>query len=95
MLNSDPEIALLRQKADETVHNIVHLIYRAKRYEGSSKDYEFSRETMEEHWSAGYDDTARSLRDPGVLKRPDTLDGVAIFDVSDPTAFSDHLTRKP
>jgi NTE family protein len=84
LLNSDPEMALLRQEADETVHNIVHLIYRAKRYEGSSKDYEFSRGTMEEHWSAGYEDTLRTLRHPDILKRPDTPDGVATFDVAEP-----------
>jgi NTE family protein len=84
LLNSDPEMALLRQEADETVHNIVHLIYRAKRYEGSSKDYEFSRDTMEEHWSAGYEDTLRTLRHPDILKRPDTPDGVATFDVAEP-----------
>jgi Patatin phospholipase len=32
----------------------VQLIYRAKNYEGHSKDYEFSRGGMEEHWGAGY-----------------------------------------
>jgi len=84
LLKADPEMALLRAEADETVHNIVHLIYRAKSYEGSSKDYEFSRETMEEHWSAGYEDTARTLRHPDILKRPDTPDGVATFDLSEP-----------
>ena len=84
LLNADSEMALLRAEADETVHNIVHLIYRAKSYEGSSKDYEFSRETMEEHWSAGYEDTARTLRHPDILKRPVTPDGVATFDLSEP-----------
>ena len=83
LVSADPEMALLRSEADETVHNIVHLIYRAKRYEGSSKDYEFSRETMEEHWSAGYEDTVRTLRNPNILKRPDTPDGVATFDVAE------------
>ncbi|WP_201834627.1 patatin-like phospholipase family protein [Microvirga zambiensis] len=83
LLSADAEMALLRGEADETVHNIVHLIYRAKSYEGSSKDYEFSRETMEEHWSAGYADTARTLRHPNILKRPTTPDGVATFDLSE------------
>jgi len=32
--------------ADRKVYNIVHLIYRAKNYEGYSKDYEFSRLSM-------------------------------------------------
>ena len=43
-------------EADRKVYNIVHLIYRVEELRGQSKDYEFSRRTMEEHWSAGYDD---------------------------------------
>jgi NTE family protein len=82
LLQNDPEIALLQSEADETVYNIVHLIYRAKRYETSSKDYQFSRTTMEEHWAAGYVDTARTLACPEVLRRPAALDGVATFDLA-------------
>jgi NTE family protein len=61
--------------------NIIQLIYRAKGYEGHSKDYEFSRLTMEEHWRAGYHDAARTLRHPEVLQRPTTPDGVFTFDL--------------
>jgi NTE family protein len=77
---TDPEIKLLVEQADEKVYNIVQLVYRAKNYEASSKDYEFSRLTMEEHWTSGYNDALRTLRHPEVLQRPDTPDGVAIFD---------------
>jgi NTE family protein len=80
--DADPEIRLLVDQADERVYNIVQLIYRAKNYEGTSKDYEFSRATMEEHWKTGYYDAVRTLRHPEVLERPDTLDGVATFDLS-------------
>jgi hypothetical protein len=34
--------------------NVVHLIYRAKNYEGSWKDYDFSLTSMQERWCAGY-----------------------------------------
>lgn len=78
----DPDFALLSAEADETVYTIVHLIYRAKGYEGASKDYEFSRATMEEHWAAGYADTVRTLRHREILKRPDNPDGVATFDLN-------------
>ena len=44
------------------MYNIVQLIYRAKNYEGHSKDYEFSRLSMKEHWRAGYHDARRTLR---------------------------------
>ncbi|HLI10809.1 MAG TPA: DUF3734 domain-containing protein [Alphaproteobacteria bacterium] len=81
-LRDDPETEVLRSFADHKVYNIVHLIYRAKRYEGDSKDYEFSRVSMEEHWRAGYNDTVRTLRHPEVLERPHTLEGVATFDIA-------------
>jgi NTE family protein len=80
--NADEDTKLLISEADETVYNIIHLIYRAKSYEGSSKDYEFSRLTMEEHWASGYEDAIRTLSHPRVLKRPGAADGVATFDLA-------------
>jgi len=80
-LRQTPEAELLAQAADNKVYNIVHLIYDAKRYEGSSKDYEFSRRTMEEHWKAGYSDMQRTLAYPEVLQRPTSPDGVFTFDL--------------
>jgi NTE family protein len=73
---------MLATEAADKVYNIIHLIYHARNYEGSSKDYEFSRLTMEEHWAAGYDDTVRTLRHPEVLQRPTHPDGVFVFDVA-------------
>jgi NTE family protein len=58
-----------RTRAGTTVYNIVHLIYGPKTYEGHSKDYEFSRLSMEEHWRAGYRDARRTLRHPEVLEK--------------------------
>ena len=52
-LKNGPEARFLGTAAQRKVYNIVHLIYRAKNYEGHSKDYEFSRLSMEEHWRAG------------------------------------------
>ncbi len=71
---------ILKSFADRKVYNLVHLIYRAQRYEGDSKDYEFSRVSMEEHWRAGYNDTIRSLRHPEILERPTCVEGLAVFD---------------
>ena len=73
---------MLAQAADEKVYNIIHLIYRARKYEGASKDYEFSRRTMEEHWKSGYEDMARTLEHPEVLQRPSSPDGVFTFDLA-------------
>jgi NTE family protein len=81
-LRQTPEAELLAQEADHKVYNIVHTIYRAKTYESMSKDYEFSRRTMEDHWKAGYSDMERTLRQPEVLQRPQGADGVFTFDLA-------------
>jgi NTE family protein len=75
------DVKLLRTAASHNVHNLVHLIYRARDYEGHSKDYEFSRLSMQDHWRAGYHDALRTLRHPEVLARPTSADGVATFDL--------------
>jgi NTE family protein len=81
-LRRSPEAALLRNVGDRKVYNIVHLIYRAKNYEGPAKDYEFSRQSMEEHWRAGYYDAVRTLRHPEVVGRPTNDEGVFTFDLA-------------
>ncbi len=77
-----PQANFLAGEADEKVYNIINLIYHSQNYEGSSKDYEFSRRTMEEHWQAGYNDAVRTLRHPEVLQRPQNHDGVFTFDLA-------------
>jgi len=77
-----PEAETLAAEADEKVYNLIQLIYHAKNYEGSSKDYQFSRQMMEEHWRSGYNDAVRTLRHPEVLQRPNGQDGVFTFDLA-------------
>lgn len=80
-LRHGPEFAMLDGLADHKVYNLVQLIYRSKEYEGDSKDYEFSRLSMEDHWRAGYNDTVRTLRHPEVIERPTGRLGVFTFDL--------------
>jgi predicted acylesterase/phospholipase RssA len=75
------DLKILKSVASDKVHNIIQLIYRARNYEGHSKDYEFSRLSMQDHWRAGYHDAVRTLRHPDVLARPTSLDGVFTFDL--------------
>jgi NTE family protein len=82
-LADSPETAVLRRFSERKVWNLIQLIYRARAYEGDSKDYEFSRQSMEEHWRAGYHDTVRTLRHPEVLERPQSADGVFTFDIAE------------
>ena len=81
-LKKSAEARLLNSVAERKVYNIVHLIYRAKNYEGHSKDYEFSRLSMREHWRAGYCDARRTLRHREVLERPRNHEGVYTFDLA-------------
>jgi NTE family protein len=81
-LRNRPEAKILAAEADDKVCAIVQLIFKCKDHEGISKDYEFSRRTMEEHWKAGYDDAVRTLSHPEALKRPERLEGVRTFELA-------------
>ena len=83
-LHETDEVKMLAAEADDKVCNIVHLIYRAKAYEGLAKDFEFSRRTMEEHWLSGYRNAKHTLANPEVLQLPDRSDGVRTFDMGAP-----------
>jgi NTE family protein len=79
-LRDGDEAKLLLGEANDKVCNIVHLIYRARPYEGIAKDFEFSRRTMEEHWQTGYRNARETLAHPEVLELPNRLQGVRTFD---------------
>jgi NTE family protein len=83
-LGDDPDVRYIRREWTHSVSlNIVHLIYREKNYETQTKDYEFSRVSMEEHWLAGVYDTRRTLRHERLwLAPPDDLSAVRIFDIT-------------
>jgi NTE family protein len=81
-LLDDPDVAFLTEAAQENVVTVVQLIYREKNYEGNSKDYEFSRRTMVEHWGSGLNHVRRSMRHPAWLGRSRPVGGVATFDLT-------------
>ena len=85
-LRESAEAKLLLAEANDKVCNIVHLIYRARPYEGIAKDFEFSRRTMDEHWRAGYANARQTLANPEVLRLPDRLEGVRTFDLGEQRA---------
>ena len=81
LLDSE-DCRILQAVVDRSVYKIVHLIYRSKNYEGQSKDYEFSRRSMLDHWEAGYIDAVRTLRHPEALQRPTERTAVETFDLA-------------
>ena len=60
----------------------MHLINRGKPYESNSKDYEFSRMTVNEHWDAGKADAIHSLDHPDWTGRRLRPDEIITFDLA-------------
>ena len=83
-LQGDADVRYIRQQCVRHMFmSVVQLIYREKNYETQTKDYEFSRVSMEEHWQAGVNDTRRTLLHEKVwLAPPDDLEGVRTFDIT-------------
>jgi NTE family protein len=79
---------------DPALYNIVQLIYHSPVYERQSKDFEFSRRSMEDHWRAGYHDASGALSHPQVLELPPREESVRVFDFSLPGA-SDQAIASP
>ncbi len=69
-LRDTREFKLLADISQQNAVAIGQLIYRDKAYESSSKDYEFSRATMLEHWQTGHAEVERGLRMAPWLTQP-------------------------
>jgi NTE family protein len=80
-LAADDAARELREFACSKVFNIIHLIYRSKPYELSSKDYEFGFASMRDHWQSGFDDMQRTLEHRHYFARPLVEVGVVTHDV--------------
>ena len=81
-LAGDPDARELAEASREHAVTVVHAIYRRKPYETQSKDYEFSRLSMREHWQAGREDMARTLASAAWQKRQAPRGGVQVFDMT-------------
>ncbi len=74
-----PEISVLDAFSQENSVTVVQLIYSGRDYETGSKDYEFSRTTMLDHWAAGLEDAKRSVEDREKILRAKPH-GTAVYD---------------
>jgi NTE family protein len=81
-LTNHPSVEILREAAKENAVTVVHLIYRSKNYESSSKDYDFSHVGMVEHWSAGERDVHLSMRHKDWLERPASGETMVTYDLT-------------
>lgn len=81
-LRGDRDLLTLLNHAAEGSVAVMHLINRARGYETNSKDYEFSRMTIEEHWAAGCGDALYSLDHPDWTGRSLDPDEIVTFDLA-------------
>ncbi len=81
-LQNDPSVAYLREAAKENTVTVVHLIYRSKNHESSSKDYDFSHVGVVEHWGAGVRDVHASMRHKDWLERPQSGETMVTYDLT-------------
>ncbi|AOK06060.1 patatin-like phospholipase family protein [Burkholderia sp. AU28942] len=76
-----PLLREAQKTADGSAVNVVHLIYKNKTFEGHYKDYEFSKDTMREHWASGLEDIRRSFGHPEWFEIPSREIGFVTRDV--------------
>jgi NTE family protein len=81
-LKDDPSVRHLAETMRTAPTDIVHLIYRQASWELESKDYEFSRASVLEHWQAGERDMRDTIRHPEWLKSSGYDDGVTQYDLT-------------
>jgi NTE family protein len=81
-LKNDPSVEILCKAAKENTVTVMHLIYRSKNYESSSKDYDFSHVGMVEHWSSGVRDVHLSMRHKDWLERPQSCETMMTYDLT-------------
>ncbi|MHB1198431.1 MAG: patatin-like phospholipase family protein [Polaromonas sp.] len=87
-LRDDPDVRALSSVRCDSSVAVVHLIYRSKHYESQSKDYEFSRVSVREHWDSGRADMAHTLHDPRWVNRQSDAKGVHVFDLTSDSSTS-------
>jgi NTE family protein len=78
-LKADPDARKLADVCDERSWMIIRLINRRHVRTGAVKDFEFSRNTIEEAWEDGLDDVRRSLSSSQELRAEQVGRGVQIY----------------
>ena len=81
-LMDDPHVKHLADAVRTSHTDIVQLIYRQASYELESKDYEFSRVSVLEHWQAGQRDMRDTITHPEWLKSTGIDEGVTQYDLT-------------
>jgi NTE family protein len=81
-LRNGPDGRLLARLCAQGDITIAHLINRRLTHSAQSKDYDFSRTTVNELWAAGLDDVRRSVANVDLLKPRDAGFGMRVYDLT-------------
>ena len=81
-LRDDPDWRIVDEYGSPRSTTIVHLIHRRALAESASKDYEFSRNTMQRNWADGRMDVEKTLTHPEWISRTRPRGGVKVFDLT-------------
>ncbi|NIZ12735.1 patatin-like phospholipase family protein [Phaeobacter sp. HF9A] len=81
-LKQDPDLLALQAAGPACPITLVELIHRKQSFEGGTKDYEFSRLSMTQHWAEGREDVARTLNHEAWQGRTIGQEGLQVFDLS-------------
>jgi NTE family protein len=84
----DPDMKTLLQLVhggSQSAVTVLLLIYRSKHFETQSKDAEFSRHSVLDHWHAGVDDVKHSFKNPLWSKRSKPEEGITVLDLTRPS----------
>ena len=79
-MQNDPDVMILKDSAREAGISVMHLIKRATGTDSQSKDYEFSRLSMDEHWHEGLSDVKKSFASKAWKNRKIPDMGMITFD---------------
>jgi NTE family protein len=81
-LREGADFETLCKAAEEKPVSVVHLIHRSRHWQSNSKDYEFSRRSMLEHWAAGNAAVRKTMHKSGVIAHNLVDGGTAAFDLT-------------
>ncbi len=81
-LKNDPDARALHALCCDAAVTIVHLIHRRKNYFTQSKDFEFSRTSIEDHWQSGVADVQQTFDHKDWKTRKKPIADVTVFDLA-------------
>jgi NTE family protein len=81
-LLGDPDVKLLEEWSCEANVTIAQIIRHDSGVDSGSKDYEFSRLSVEEHWASGRENVRRGLKNKDWRERDPKRHGVQVFDLT-------------